>query len=216
VFSLGRLLTLLIVGVVAYLAVLAPPFGGPDEAAFTPATVAEHEVAMWQSARAGEEVGTFISATALERERHRLTWFRAAQAGYHLARAAVTFAMLENRFERVLPDLEAAAAVHQTAVGRPTDPAAIARAQLNWWVTRRMPNLNTQDHVAPLIDEEYELRYRLRPGAASEAAARMADAALQFDASKVDPNVPAITRMLTQAYEALRRTMTQSRVAGRD
>jgi hypothetical protein len=61
--------------------------------------------------------------------------------------------------------------------------------------------------VAPLIEREYELRYGLRGGAASDAAARRAEAALMFDASDTDPNIPAITKMLTESYTSLRRVL---------
>jgi len=205
-----------VVGFLAYLAFVAVPLGGPGEGDFAPGNVAAHEVALWQSAHAGEEVGTFVSATQFERELHRYSWFRAAQAGFHVARAATTFASLRGRYERVLPDLEAAATIQRGWTGADIEPASVARAQLNWWVTRRMPNLDTLDQVAPLVQREFELRYRLRPGAASDAAARMAEAALLFDHSPADPDIVAITKLLTDAYQALRRSIVQARTPGRD
>lgn len=199
-----------------YLGFYAVPLGGPGEGDFTPEQVAAHEVGLWQSARAGEEVGTFLHAVQLQREQYRLSWFRAVQAGFFLARASLTFATMKERYERVLPDLEAIAGVEKQWTGKDIDPQAIARAELTWWVTRRLPHLNTVDQLGPLVGRDYELRYRLRPGAASDAATRRAEAMLMFDAEKVDPNIPAITKALTDSYQALRRTLVRTDATPRD
>ncbi|MCC7010899.1 MAG: hypothetical protein IT184_18955 [Acidobacteria bacterium] len=212
--SLGRLLTLTILGGVVYLGFVAGPFGGLGPGDFSPETVAEREVAFWQATRAREEFGAFVNAVRLQREQHRYSWFRALEAGFYTTRAALTFQGLHSRYERVLPDLETAAGVQKAWTKADLDPSAVARAELNWWVTRRLPHLSTLDQVAPLIERDYELRYRLRPGAASDAAARRAEAALLFDASDVDPNLPAITRLLTASYQSLRRTLVRTDAAG--
>jgi hypothetical protein len=203
-------MTLAVLGFLVFFGFYAAPLGGPGSGAFTPATVATHEVEMWQAARAGDEFAAFMSAVALQREQYRLSWFRAVQAGFHVARAVTTFQGLRNRYERVLPDLEAAAGVQKAWSGGSLDPAAVGRAELNWWVTRRLPNLDTLDQVAPLVEKEYELRYGLRPGAAADAATRRAEAALMFDASRTDPNIPAIIKALTDSYESLRRTIVRT------
>jgi hypothetical protein len=100
------------------------------------------------------------------------------------------------------------AEIHRSWTNAAFSPPAVAQAELNWWVTRRLPNLNSLDQVAPLLEREYELRYGLRAGTAFDAAARRAEAVLMFDANETDPNIAAITTMLTESYTSLRRVLT--------
>ena len=63
----------------------------------------------------------------------------------------------------LLPELTDAAAAERAAHDLNFDPAAVARAQLTWMVTARMPNINDTDSVAGLMAEDYGLRFRVRP-----------------------------------------------------
>jgi hypothetical protein len=210
-FSFGRLVMAAILGLLVYTAFYSLPSGEPGDGRFDPERVATAELEVWKAAKSQDEVSVFLNLTAQLREEHRYSWFRAVQAGFYLARATTTFAGLRGRYERVLPDLEDAAAIHRDWVHSSFDPGAVARAQLTWWVTRRLPNLNSADQVAPLIGEEYALRYRISAGAASEAAFRRSDALMLFDSGGPDPNTAAVTKILTESYRSLQRAILQSR-----
>jgi len=202
---------LALIGSVVYFGFFAVPPGDRGDGRFDPDKLAAQEVDVWMAAKAREEVGTFTACVVMLREKHRYSWFRAAQAAFYLSRAATVFEGLNTRYERVLPDLEEAAAVHKTWVGASFDPAAVARAQLTWWVTRRTPNLNSLDQLTPLVAEEYALRYKIGAGMASGPASRMAEAALLFDSGGRDPNRAAVEKVLADSYRLLKRVLTEPR-----
>jgi len=209
--SVGRIVTVTVIGVLVYTAFWAVPPGERADGLYDVEKVAASELAVWRAAQAQEEFGAFLNLVAMLREEHRYSWFRAAQASFHLARATTTFVGLRSRYERVLPDLEDAAAVHKAWTDAPFDPAAVARAQLTWWVTRRLPNLNSVDQLTPLILEEYALRYRVTSGAAVEAAQWRAQAVLLFDATGTDPNVAELTKLLVESHRSLARALAERR-----
>ncbi len=191
-----------------------PTHPAPD-GPFDGAKVASYEAAAWQAVRAKQDFAVFFNMAQMQRERHRYTWFRALESAFYLTRATTTFATLQTRYERVLPDLETVATIEKAWHKAAFDPAAVARAQLNWWVTRRMQNLNTVEHIAALISEEYALRYPRVGGGAGDAASMQAQAVKLLDEGGVDPDWPTITKMLTQSYQALGSAIASTRTAGR-
>lgn len=212
-FSFGRLLTIITLGLVVYVGFYSVPPGEPGDGHYDPDKLAAAEVAVWQSVQAREDFGVFFNMLPVEREAHRYSWFRAAQSSYYMARAATTFVGLRARYERVLPDLEDAAAVHKAWVKASFDPAVVARAELDWWVTRRLPNLNSVDQIAPLIAREYAMRYDISEGQATDAALRRAEAMELFDAGGADPRINVITKMLADSYRSLQHAILQPRRA---
>ena len=212
-FSFGRLLTIMTLGLVVYVGFYAVPPGEPGDGHFDPEALARDEVAVWQAVQGREDFGVFFSLVPMEREAHRYSWFRAAQASFYMARAQTTFAELRGRYERVLPDLEDAAALHKAWVKGSFDAPAVARAQLDWWVTRRMPNLNSIDQIAPLIAREYALRYQVTESQAADAAFRRAQAMQLFDADGADPRIAAITKLLAESHASLQESILQPRRA---
>ena len=111
----------------------------------------------------------------------------------------------------MLPDLKEAATIHKAWTHASFEPAAVGRAQLTWWVTKQLPNLNSLDQVAPLVGNEFELRYGLPAGATSGAAAKRAEAVLLFDNGGRDPNVAAVTKILTESNQLLQRVIANRR-----
>jgi len=174
--------------------------------------VAAQEAAVWRGAIAKDEFAVFPSAVLLLRERQRYSWFRAAQSAYHLSRATIEFVEMRNRFERVLPDLEDAAAIEQGWTGIDFEPAVAARAQLNWWVTNKVPLLNSTNDVTSLMAEEYSIRYGQRAGDFLAAARFRAEAVKLRDVS-IDPDWPAIENLLLEAYRTLRASLERGRAA---
>jgi hypothetical protein len=64
--------------------------------------------------------------------------------------------------------------------------------------------------VAPLVAEEYELRYRIPSGRMMEAAMRRAQATEMY-ATGPDPDWDGITLVLAESYRSLQRALSQPR-----
>jgi hypothetical protein len=206
-----RLVLMAALAVLVYMGFYTVPGNNPSDTAFNPERLAAQEVAVWQSAQARQEVSTFVNTVLMQREQHRYSWVRACQVSYHLARAATQFANLRNRFERVLPDLEDAAAVEKRWKDLKFDPAVVARAQLNWMATSRMPLINNTQDVAALMAEEYGLRYEVNAGDMLAATTYRAEAIRVRDATTTDPDWATVNRLLVESYRALQKSLHQAR-----
>jgi hypothetical protein len=213
-FSPGKLIWLALVAAVVYGGFFAVPAGPRAEGQFDPERLATDEVDVLKAVAAREEWGTYAALVPMLREQHRYSWFRAAQASYYEARALTTFPELTSRYERVLPDLEDAATIERDWMDAVFDPMAVARAELTWWVTRKMPNLNSADQVAPLISDEYSLRYHLAPGQAMDAALRRAEALELAGRGGNDPDWPGVEKLLTESNRALKQAIAHPHSLG--
>jgi hypothetical protein len=205
-----RVLMLGALALLIYAGFFNVPGGTVGAPTFDPDRVALYESQMWQAAKVHSEFSIFLNAVMMVREEQRFTWFRSVQEGYSLARAMNVFPDLDRRYERILPDLEDAAAVEKTAKQMAFDPAEVARAQLNWMVTARMRTLVDQDEVASLMAEDYGLRYHLRPDQVYAAAAPRAEAFKVWLSPNVDPDYPTITKLLSESYRALRLSLQRT------
>jgi hypothetical protein len=206
-----RILVLGALGLLVWAAFFDVPGGTVGATAFDADKVANYEVETWKAAKVHSEFSIFINAVMMIREQQHFTWFRSVQEGYSLARALNVFVDLNGRYERVLPDLEDAAAVEKTAKHMTFDPAVVARAQLNWMVTARMPNLGEEDQVASLMAEEYGLRYHVRPDQVFSAAAPRASAFKMWISTTIDPDYPTIAKLLIESHRALRLDLERAR-----
>jgi hypothetical protein len=83
------------------------------------------------------------------------------------------------------------------------DPAAVARAELAWWVARRIPGQNSVDQVGGLIADEYALLYEVPRERVLASALLRAEAAAMRDGTSANPDWPAIARLLNESYERL-------------
>lgn len=214
-FQPARLLGLAALALGIYVGFFAIPGRVLSNTHFDPATVADYEAAAWQSLDAREDFGIYFNLMMMLRTQHQYSWFRAAQAAFYTGRAMREFPGLMHRYERVLPDLEAAATIEKNWKKASFDPGAAARAQLNWWVTRKVPDLNSLDSVGALMAEEYGLRYERNPGHFTGATALRAQAAQLHDDNRVDPDWPAIRRLLAESYRTLREVLLPPGAAGR-
>lgn len=152
------------------------PAGPRSLRAFEPDRLAALELDMWQAYYRKERLRLFRDLVVTMREQYRYRWADALGAAFHLARAASTFGDARSDYERVLPDIEAAYTTARDWTGARFDPAAVARAELAWWVARRVPGQNSTEHVGELIAQEYALLYdvgidRVRPSALLRAQA---------------------------------------------
>jgi hypothetical protein len=137
------------------------------------------------------------------REQYRYPWATAAREAFHLARAAATFGSAQGNYEQVLPDLEAAYTTARDWLRASFDPLAVARAELAWWVARRVPGQNSPDYVGALIAREYGLLYEMPLGAVLEAGTLRAEAAALRDAQQGEPDWATIERLLLASYHEL-------------
>jgi hypothetical protein len=206
-----RILVLGALALATYAVFFAVPGGAEGANTFDADQVAMYEVEVWKSVKVHADFPVFVNTVQMLRELHHETWFRSVQQGYYLARAMNTFTDLTGRYERILPDLEDAAAVEKAAKDMAFDPKAVARAQLNWMVTARLPDLNGTDQVAALMAEEYSLRYRMRPDQVFAAASPRAEAFKMWLLTPVDPDYATITKLLIESHRALRIGLERAR-----
>jgi hypothetical protein len=192
----------LLVGGVTYGVTAAPP-GPRSLLQFDPNRLADLELRMWQAYYAKENVRLFGLLVTLLREQYRYPWWKAGEEGFHLARAAATFGNARSDYEQVLPDLEAAYATARDWLDARFDAAAVARAELAWWVARRTPGQNSVEQVGGLIADEYALLYEVPRERVLASALLRAEAAAMRDAEAANPDWFAIARLLNESYECL-------------
>ena len=182
---------------------LTPPGGVRSIRQFNPTRLADLEVRMWEAYYAKERSRLFLLLVTLLREQYHYSWATATVEGFHLARAAATFGDLKGGYDVVLPDLEAAYAKAKSWTGAAYDPQAVARAELAWWVARRIPGQNSPEQVGALIADEYALLYETTPAVVASAAELRARAAALRDAQAASPDWDRISRLLLQSYREL-------------
>jgi hypothetical protein len=185
----------------------APPAGPRSLRVFEPDRMADLEVDMWQAYYRHENLRLLRGLIATLREQYRYSWARAAITGFHLARAARTFGDTRSDYERVLPDLQRAYEMIREWTGSNFDPAAVSRAELAWWVARRVPGQNRPDNVGRLIAEENALLFDvpvkrvLDPSTLRARAGRLRDEG----GERADWN--AVSQLLHQSYRDLHKAV---------
>ena len=202
-------------GIVAAFAlafVLTPPRGARSMREFNPPRLADLEVRMWQAYYAQERLRLLGLLVTMLHEQYHYSWATAALEGAHLARAAATFGDLRGGYEVVLPDLEAAYAKAKSWTQAEFDPRAVARAELAWWVARRVPGQNSAEQIGGLIADEYALLYETTRARVEAAALLRAQAAALRDAQAGRPDWDRIGRLLLQSYGELRSALATEAV----
>jgi hypothetical protein len=198
----------------AFLAALAltPPRGPRSMRVFDPVRLADLEVRTWQAYCGKQRVQLFGLLVTMLHERYRYSWATAATEGFHLARAAARFGDLKDNYDVVLPDLEAAYARARSWTGASFDAAAVARAELAWWVARRVPGQNSAEQIGDLIAAS-TLLYETSAGAVREAAMLRAQAAAIRDQQAGQPDWERISRLLRQSYRELAAALATTNVS---
>ena len=181
----------------------AAPAGTRSIRRFEPDRLADLELRMWQAYYARENVRLFGLLLSTLRGQYHYSWAVAAREGFHLARAAATFGSARDHYDVVLPDLEAAYATAGRWLNAGFEPRAVARAELAWWVARRIPGHNDPAQVGGLIADEYALLYEAPRAAVERAALLRAQAAAMRDAQAQQPDWDAIGRLLRESYRDL-------------
>ena len=186
----------------AYL-LLRAPAGPRSIRRFDPDRLATLELRMWQAYYDKQNVRLFGLLLSTLREQYHYSWAMAAREGFHLARAAATFGNARDGYEVVLPDLDAAYATERSWLQAGFEPRAVARAELAWWVARRVPGRNDPAQVGALIADEYALLYEAPRAAVERAGLLRAQAAAMRDAQAAQPDWASIGRLLQQSYRDL-------------
>ena len=210
-----RAVFLVVCGIVAAFAlafVLTPPRGARSMREFNPPRLADLEVRMWQAYYAKERLRLFGLLVTMLHEQYHYSWATATLEGFHLARAAATFGDLRGGYDVVLPDLEAAYAKAKSWTQAEFDPGAVARAELAWWVARRVPGQNSAEQIGGLIADEYALLYETSRARVEAAALLRAQAAAQRDAQAGRPDWDRIGRLLLQSYSELRSALSSETI----
>ncbi len=198
-------LVVLIVGaiVLIYAAFVARPAGPRSLRVFEPDRVAELELDMWRAYYTHRNIRLFGDLVTLLHEQNRYPWAKAATAGFHLARAAATFADLRSHYEQVLPDLERAYAITKDWTGASFDPGAVARAELAWWVARRIPGRDSAEDVGLLIADENALLYGVPRDRVLQASTLRARAGRLRDDGGQQADWATVSQLLHQSYREL-------------
>ena len=79
----------------------------------------------------------------------------------------------------------------------------MARAELAWWVARRVPGQNSPEQIGRLMADEYGLLYETSPESVATAALLRAKAAAMRDEQAAKPDWPAIAKVLRASYDEL-------------
>jgi hypothetical protein len=194
-----------LLGLVAFGAALAftPPRGPRSIRIFNPNRLADLEVGMWKAYYDKERVRLFSLLVTMLHEQYRYSWATATTEAFHLVKAAATFGDLKENYDIVLPDLESAYRTAKSWLGAGFDPPAVARAELAWWVARRIPGENSAEQIGTLMAHEYALLYETSPEVVGAAALLRAEAAKLRDNQADHPDWAAITELLQQSYREL-------------
>jgi hypothetical protein len=191
---------------------LTPPSGPRSMREFNPTRLADLELRMWKAYYAKDRARLFGLLVTMLREQYRYSWATATREAFHLARAASTFGDLKDDYEQVLPDLESGYATAKSWLDAGFDPRAVARAELAWWVARRIPGQNSADQVGHLIAQEYALLYETSAERVAPAALLRATAAKMRDEQAAQPDWDRIGRLLEQSYRELRAALAVENV----
>jgi hypothetical protein len=183
--------------------VATPPSGPRSMRQFNADRMADLELRMWEAYYAKENVRLFRLLVTMLHEQYRYSWAIATVEGFHLARAAATFSDAKGQYEVVLPDLEAAYSRAKEWMHAGFDPRAVARAELAWWVARRIPGHNSAAQVGNLMADEYAMLYEAPRERVARAAQLRAEAAALRDADAASPDWNTIGALLRESYRDL-------------
>ena len=191
---------------IAALAFVAPP-GPRSLKVFDPDRVADLEVDMWQAYYNKERFRLFRGLLTLLREQNRYSWARAGQQAYYFAKAASTFASATGDYDRVLPDLTKGYAVMRAWTGAGFDPEAVAKAELAWWVARRVPGQNDPANVGRLMAQVNASIYGVPAARVLRASELRAEAGALRDRGGAKADWRAVSELLHSSYQRLHRAV---------
>jgi hypothetical protein len=186
-----------------YFAFYDAPAGPRTLRAFDPDRTADLETDMWRVYYNHDDTHLFIDLVTMLHEENRYPWGKACLAAYHLARAASAFSDSHAGYELLLPDLQAAYTIARDWTQADFDPAAVAKAELAWWVARRIPSQSSPENVGGLIADENALLYGVPRDRVLAASILRARAGRLRDDGGEDADWTAVSNLLHQSYRQL-------------
>jgi hypothetical protein len=183
----------------------------PDLRAFDPAAMARSETMMWRHYYERRYLSLFADLYDNSRTQYGFSPWDSVRIAVAAARAAHAFQPSTSRSgaQVALPFLEEYFGLLARAAPVPLDIETTARAELDWWQARR-------EAIAPrsygaMIARVSTLLYGLDSKKLREAAVLRAEAMAYRDARDgaiVDADWSAIETRLTEAYEILKREVS--------
>ena len=158
---------------------------------------------MWKVYYEHRNVHLFSDLVTMLHEQYRYPWFKAGVAGLHLARAASGFATTRENYDQFLPDLESAYTIARDWTQSSFDPQAVAKAELAWWVARRIDGQNSPEQVGGLIADENALLFDVPRAQVLEASVLRARAGRLRDDGGANADWVAVSDLLHQSYRKL-------------
>jgi hypothetical protein len=204
--SIKRLLLLALLVLLAcgvYQLFIATPPGPRSLRAFDPDRTADLEVDMWKVYYEHRNVHLFGDLVTMLHEQYRYPWFKAGVAGYHLARAASGFATTHENYDQFVPDLESSYTIARDWTNSSFDPSAVAKAELAWWVARRIDGQNSPEQVGGLIADENALLFEVPRARVLDASVLRARAGRLRDDGGANADWTAVSDLLHQSYRKL-------------
>lgn len=181
-----------------------PPRGPRSLRHFNPDRLAALEVGMWQAYYAKQKARLFQLLVTMLHEQYHYSWATATHEGFHLARAAAIFGDATGNYDAlVLPELEKAYSTAKDWLHAGFDPQTVARAELSWWVARRVRGENSTEHVGALMAHTYALLYEAPEPAMTRAALLRAQAARLRDQQAQQADWQEVGGLLTESYRDL-------------
>lgn len=194
---------MLLAGLTAGFVLTVRPAGSGDLRAFAPDRLAELELDMWQAYYRHERVRLVRGLVTTLREQYHCSYASALSVGFRFGRAASIFSDVRNGYEQVLPDLEKGYATVRDCAAASFDPAAVARAELAWWVARRIPEQLDPENVGRLIAEENALIFSVPADRVLAASVLRARAGRLRDDGGEQADWRTVGDLLQQSYRAL-------------
>jgi hypothetical protein len=189
------------------LVLVKAPSGPRSLRTFDPDRLANLEMDMWQAYYRKQNLRLFRDLIVTLHEQYTFSWAGALTTGFYLARAASSFATLTTNYDRVIPDLEHAFTRVRMATDGTFDPAAVAKAELAWWVARRVPGRNSAEQVGRLIAEENALIFNAPLEAVLAPSVLRARAGKLRDDGGINADWTTVSDLLRDSYQQLHRAV---------
>jgi hypothetical protein len=175
-----------------------------DRPPFDPNKIAVAETRMWKAYYSGDPITVGRELVGLMRSQFGLSIGDSMEVSQHLAVAAAKFQSMRGNYgPAVLPDLEQAYTRLKELSGEAFDPKEAARAELDWWVARRTPGIDSPEEVGRRIAHLYAVLYgEDRPGFHTAGRLR-AQAAELRDMGGAQCDWIEVERLLRESYQAL-------------
>ncbi|KHE93270.1 MAG: fibronectin type III domain-containing protein [Candidatus Scalindua rubra] len=196
--------TLILIGFLGLFLLILPTAWSDTRFEMEPDKVAVAEVRMWQAYYANDHTVLRQELTNLLRNQFGLSVSDANDIGEPLATAVMKFESAKNNYNlTVFPYIESAYSTLKDKLGAGFDPKEAAGAELDWWVARRTPGIDSVEDVGRLIARLYEVLFGEGQPAFERAGLLRARAAHRRDEEGESCHWGNVEQLLLESYQAL-------------